>query len=347
MAATLRETLVAEFEAGRIDYAQGCRILPVDDRKVFFMESEPTPDPNRALVDMNESGIAAAAALAAESDVAIVAVGDMSGLFGSGTVGEGCDTDSLVLPGVQATLVDAVLATGTPTVVVLFAGRPYDLSEIEQRAAAILFAGFPGAEGAGAVARILSGKVNPSGKLTVTFPRSAGVQPMFYNNKILSGGLPRAEYYKAVFPFGHGLGYARFDYEDIAVSRRDWPIGARIEVACTVRNAGDVAGEEIVQLYVTDPVGSIVRPVIELKGFHRVRLAPGESRRVTFDLHSDMLSFTGEDMRPVVEPGEIIVKIGASSADIRLERKMTVVGPVTETAAEREFFTRSDDRPLG
>jgi hypothetical protein len=167
---------------------------------------------------------------------------------------------------------------------------------------------------------------------------------MFYNHKILSGGLPRAEYYKAVFPFGHGLGYARFDYADIAVSRRDWPIGERIEASCTVTNAGKIAGEEIVQLYITDPVGSIVRPVIELKGFRRVRLAPGESRRVTFDLHSDMLSFTGEDLRRIVEPGEIVLKIGASSADIRLEERVRVTGAVTETRPDRQMFTASSDR---
>jgi beta-glucosidase len=345
-AETLRDALSAEFGAGKIEYAQGCRILPVNDRKVFFMENEPTPDPSRLLVDPDTSGIAAAAALAEKSDVAIVAVGDMSGLFGSGTVGEGCDVDSLALPGVQTQLVDAVLATGTPTIVVLFAGRPYDMSEIEKRAAAILFAGFPGAEGAGAVARILSGKVNPSAKLTVTFPKSAGVQPMFYNHKILSGGLPRAEYYTTVFPFGHGLGYARFDYADIFVSRREWPIGERIEVSCTVTNVGKVAGEEIVQLYATDPVSSIVRPVIELKGFRRVRLAPSESRRVTFDLHSDMLSFTGENLRRIVEPGYIVLKIGASSADIRLEERVKLTGKTAYTRPDRQMVTGSHDRAL-
>jgi beta-glucosidase len=346
VATTLREALVAEFGAAQVEYAQGCRILPEADRKVYYVEAEPVPDPNRDLVDMDTSGIAAAAALAEKSDVAILAVGDMSGLFGSGTVGEGCDVDSLALPGVQPALVDALLATGTPTIVVLFAGRPYDMSEIEKRAAAILFAGFPGAEGAGAVARILSGKFNPSAKLTVTFPKSAGVQPMFYNHKVLSGGLPRAEYYKIVFPFGHGLSYTRFDYADISVSRREWPIGERIEIACTVTNIGTLVGAEIVQLYITDPVGSIVRPVIELKGFRRVRLSPGESRRVTFDLHSDMLSFTGEDMRRIVEPGEIVLKIGASSADIRLEQHVRLVGKVTETRPDRQMFTGSNDRPL-
>ena len=280
IADTLLDALAAEYGPDRIAYAPGCRILPVDDRKVYFVDGEPVADPNRPLVDMDRSGIAAAADLARASTVAIVAVGDMAGLFASGTVGEGCDVDTLTLPGVQAELVDAILDTGTPTIVVLFAGRPYDLSSIEKRARAVIFAGFPGEEGAGAVARALSGKLNPSGKLTVTFPASAGVEPMFYNHKILSGGLPRAEYFKAVFPFGHGLSYTTFAYADLSVDKTEWPIGTSLKVACTVKNTGAVAGEEVVQLYVTDTVASVVRPVIELKGFRRVSLAPGEARRV-------------------------------------------------------------------
>jgi len=347
VAATLRDALVAEYGTERIGYMQGCRILPADARRLFFVEGEPVPDPDRGLVDMDDSGIAAAAALAGESDIAILAVGDMAGIFATGTVGEGCDVASLDLPGMQAALVDAVLATGTPTIVVLFAGRPYDLTAIEPRASAILFAGFPGAEGAGAVARVISGKVNPSGKLTVTFPPGAGAEPMYYNHRLLSGGLPRAEYYKPVFAFGHGLGYAPFAYSDIAISRREWPIGERVEVSCTVTNTGAVGGEEVVQLYIADPVASVVRPVIELKGFRRVRLAPGESRRVSFDLHSDILSFTDENLHIVVEPGEIVFRIGASSADIRLEQRVMVVGSVTETSADRELFVKTDDRPIG
>jgi len=231
-------------------------------------------------------------------------------------------------------------------VVVLLAGRPYDLTDIANRAKAVIFAGFPGEEGAGAIARVLSGKVNPGGKLTVTFPPSAGSQPMFYNHKVLSGGLPRAEYYKAVFPFGHGQSYTSFAYSDLKLEKKEWPIGERLAVSCTVQNTGKVAGEEVVQLYVTDPVASIVRPVIELKGFRHVHLAPGESRQVTFDIHSDLLSFTGENLRRIVEPGEVAIKIGASSTDIRLEARIAMTGVTTATAADREMFTHTSEAPL-
>jgi len=335
----------AEFGAANVSYALGCKVLPDADRKVYFEAGEPTADPNKPLTDNDISGIPAAAELARRSDIAVVAVGDRAGLFASGTVGEGCDVDTLRLPGVQQELVEAVLATGTPTVVVLFAGRPYDLRDIAARAKAVIFAGFPGAEGAGAVARILSGKVNPSGKLTVTFPPSAGSGPMFYNHKPLSVGLPRAEYYVPVYSFGHGQSYTTFAYGDLALDKHDWPIGESLAVSCTVTNTGNVAGEEIVQLYVTDPVASVVRPVIELKGFHRVRLSPGEKRRVTFNLHSDLLSFTAEDFRRVVEPGRVVIRVGASSADIRLHAEVAMTGVTVITNPAREMFTASRDDP--
>ena len=148
-----------------------------------------------------------------------------------------------------------------------------------------------------------------------------------------------------MFPFGHGLSYTTFAYADLSVDKTEWPIGTSLKVACTVKNTGAVAGEEVVQLYATDTVASIVRPVIELKGFRRVSLAPGEARRVAFDLHSDMLSFTGEDLRRIVEPGEIVLKVGASSADIRLETRVRLTGPVTETADNRQMFTPATDSP--
>ncbi len=172
VAKTLKQELEAEFGASAVSYAQGCKVLPdTNQRTVYFENGEPMADPSRPLLDLSTAGIPAAVALAKQSDIAIVAVGDRAGLWATGTVGEGCDVDDLRLPGVQADLVEAVLATGTPTVVVLLAGRPYDLTDIANRAKAVIFAGFPGEEGAGAIARVLSGKVNPSGKLTVTFRR--------------------------------------------------------------------------------------------------------------------------------------------------------------------------------
>lgn len=347
VAKTLKAGMEAEFGAGNISYAQGCKVLPDTNQRTIYVEAgEPLADPNRPLLDLDKSGIPAAVALAKQSDVAVVAVGDRAGLFATGSVGEGCDVDDLRLPGVQADLVDAILATGTPTVVILLAGRPYDLTDIANRAKAVIFAGFPGEEGAGAIARVLSGKVNPSGKLTVTFPATAGSQPMFYNRKILSAGFPRAEYYNAVYPFGFGASYTTFAYADLKLDKHDWPIGSRLSVSCTVTNTGKVAGDEIVQLYVTDPVASIVRPIIELKGFHRVSLEPGESRRVTFDIHSDLMSFTGEDLRRVVEPGEVQIRVGASSADIRLEAKVQMTGVTAFTSPDREMVTHVRDETI-
>lgn len=344
VAKTLKQEMEAEFGAATVGYAQGCKVLPDENqRTVYFESGEPTADPSKPLLDLSTAGIPEAVALAKQSDVAVVAVGDRAGLWATGTVGEGCDVDDLRLPGVQADLVEAILATGTPTVVVLLAGRPYDLTDIANRAKAVIFAGFPGEEGAGAIARVLSGKVNPGGKLTVTFPATAGSQPMFYNRKILSAGLPRAEYYNAVYPFGYGGSYTTFAYTDLKLGQQDWPIGARLSVSCTLTNTGKIAGDEIVQLYVTDPVASIVRPIIELKGFRRVHLKPGESRRVGFELHSDLMSFTGEDLRRIVEPGEVQIKVGASSADIRLEARVRMTGVTTFTPPDREMFAGTSD----
>jgi beta-glucosidase len=347
VAETLKAAMEAEFGVTRVAYAQGCKVLPdTNQRTIFVEDGEPRPDPNVPLLDLDTSGIPAAVALARQSDVAVVAVGDRAGLFGTGTVGEGCDVDDLRLPGVQADLVEAILATGTPTVVVLLAGRPYDLRAIASRARAVIFAGFPGAEGGGAIARILSGKVNPSGRLSVTFPPSAGAGPMFYNRKILSGGLPQAEYYSAIWPFGFGLGYTAFGYSDLHLDRSEWPIGQRLAVSCTVTNTGKVAGDEVAQLYLRDMVSSIVRPVIELKGFRRVRLEPGESRRVTFDVHSDLMSFTGPDYRRIVEPGDVAIMVGASSADIRLTARVNMTGVTSVTPADREMVTHTSETPL-
>jgi hypothetical protein len=155
--------------------------------------------------------------------------------------------------------------------------------------------------------------------------------------------LPRAEYYWPVYPFGHGESYTSFAYGELALDKHDWPIGSNLAVSCSVTNTGKVAGDEIVQLYVTDPVASIVRPLIELKGFHRLHLAPGEKRRVTFTVPSDLMSFTGEDFRRIVEPGEVIVKVGASSADIRLEARVAMTGVMTVTGPDRVLFTETVD----
>lgn len=335
---TIRQKLEERLGSDRVDFAEGCRILTGAFRRVRHLIDGPTPDRSVEVIDDDQSNIPAAVRAAQDADVAILVVGDRAGHFQTGTVGEGSDVDSLALPGVQNALIDAVLATGTPTVVVVISGRPYQLQHIKDRAGAILQAWFPGQEGAAAIVDALLGNRNPGGKATVTFPGSAGAQPMFYNHKALSAGLPPLDHFEIVFPFGHGLSYTTFSYEDLRLSADTWPIGERIKVTCRIGNTGERAGDEVVQLYIRDSVASIARPNIELKGFKRISLEPGEFKRVTFDLHSDLLSFTGVRLERVVEPGEIDIAIGASSADIRLRQTIDVVGETTVLPEDREMF---------
>ena len=246
-------------------------------------------------------------------------VGDRPGLFGRGTSGEGCDAEDLSLPGIQDELVDALLETGTPLVLVVVSGRPYALGRYDGRLAAAVQAFLPGEEGGPALAGVLSGRVVPSGKLPVQIPRSAGGQPSTYLHPVLggnSGGVSSLDP-TPLFPFGHGRSYTTFGYSDFTVSADEVPTDGEVTVSCVVHNEGDRAGAEVVQLYLADPVAQVTRPVIELAGFARVVLEPDERTRVTFTLHADRTSFTGVDLQRIVEPGEIRVMVGASSEDIR------------------------------
>jgi beta-glucosidase-like glycosyl hydrolase len=279
--------------------------------------------------------IEAAVAAARDAEVCVLALGDRAGLFGRGTSGEGCDAETLDLPGRQAELAAAVLATGTPTVLVLLSGRPYALGALADRAAAVVQAFFPGEEGAGAVAGILSGRVEPSGRLPVSVPRTVGGQPGTY----LGARLGRPTQWSAVdptalFPFGHGLTWTEFSYSDLEVDPRAGTDGTAC-VSAVVRNTGERSGTEVVQLYLSDPIASVVRPVRWLAGWARVRLEPGESARVEFDVHADRTSFTGRDLRRIVEPGVIEVAVGSSSADTPLEGAFTLEGPTRVLGPDR------------
>jgi beta-glucosidase len=261
------------------------------------------------------SGFAEAVQAAAGCDVAVVVVGDQAGLFGRGTVGEGNDTESLELPGVQRALVEAVVATGTPVVMVLLTGRPYAigwaLEGTQPRPAAVLQAFFPGEGGGLAIADILTGAVNPSGRLPVSLPRSSGAQPYSYLQPILGGP---SEVTSAdptpLRPFGFGLGYTSFAYTDLVVDA-DVAAGGRFRAAVTVTNSGTVAGADVVQLYGHDVQATIVRPVAQLLGYARVDLAPGECRRVTFEVPTTRFAFTDRRMVRIVEPGEVEVWVAA------------------------------------
>ncbi|HSK34643.1 MAG TPA: glycoside hydrolase family 3 N-terminal domain-containing protein [Propionicimonas sp.] len=272
----------------------------------------------------DRSGFAAAVAAAAASDVAVVVVGDQAGLFGRGTVGEGNDTDTLALPGVQRELVEAVLATGTPVVLVLITGRPYAigwaLDGAHRRPAAVLQAFFPGEGGGLAIADIITGAVNPSGRLPVTLPRSGGAQPYSYLQPILGGPSEVTSTDPTPLrPFGFGLSYTTFTHTDLVVDDTVGS-GGTFSVAVTVTNSGPMAGADVVQVYGRDIVASVVRPVAQLLGYARVELAAGESRRVTFGVPTTRLAFSDRRRVRIVEPGSVEVWVashaGASAKEL-------------------------------
>ncbi|SEH02003.1 beta-glucosidase [Nonomuraea solani] len=292
--------------------------------------------------DGDRSGIAAAARLAAGSDVAILVLGDRSGLFGRGTSGEGCDVETLDLPGAQQELADAVLATGTPTVVVLMTGRAYAVPGLLANAAAVVQAYFPGEEGAGAIARVLSGAVNPSGRLPMSMPRATAGQPYSYLHPRLGAAGSVSNLDPApVLSFGHGLSYTRFSYADLTA---DETVAAGEPIRCSVvvRNDGDRAGAEVVQVYASDRIASVTRPLAQLVGYARVELEPGQSARAEFEVPARLLSFTGRDGRRVVEPGEVGLSVRRSVADVVDERTVLLTGPVhVFTGAEPRLTTVS------
>jgi beta-xylosidase len=302
---TVAEALRAEFPDSAVTVTAGCTI-------------------DGASIEGFDDAVAAAAA----ADVVIAVMGDRAGLFGRGTSGEGCDVESLVLPGVQQQLLDRLVETGVPVVLVLLTGRPYAVGSAVQNAAAIVQAFFPGEEGGPAVARVLSGAVNPSGRLPVSIPARPGAQPSTY----LASPLARASSVSnidpaAAFPFGHGLSYTTFEWDGLTV---DGPATLAVDGAAkaslTVTNTGDRAGVELVQLYLHDPVASVVRPVQKLVGYARVPLEAKASARVTFTVPADVTSFTGRDGRRIVEAGDLELRFGASSGDIRLSAGITLTG---------------------
>ncbi len=294
-------------------------------------ETEVLTAPGCAIADDSTEGFAEAVEATRRADVAVVAVGGKSGLAEDCTSGESVDRADLGLPGVQQALVEAVAGTGIPTVVVLINGRPLALPWIAEHVPAILEAWLPGEEGGNAIADVLFGDVAPGGKLPVSLPRSVGQVPVYYGHKP-SGGRSqwKGDYAdlssKPLFPFGHGLSYTRFEYANLELSASEVPPSGTIDIALDVTNAGDRGGEEVVQLYVHDVIGSVTRPVKQLAGFKRIALDPGETRRVAFHLDAGQLAFYDRDMEFVVEPGQIEVLVGSSSEDIRLEGSFEITG---------------------
>ena len=293
-------------------------------------------------LDGDTSGIEEAVDIARQADAVALVLGDRSGLTPECTMGETLDSSDLKLPGVQEDLAHAVFATGKPVVVVLVTGRPYALPALAEEASAILEAWLPGEEGGAAIADILFGDVNPGGKLPITFPRSAGQIPVYYNAK--PAGKSSHWYtdyvYEKVTPlysFGHGLSYTSFEFSDLSIGLKQVTAGESVEISLRVKNTGRVAGEEVVQLYTHDEFASIPRPVKELKGYRRISLEPGETRLIKFHLPVDQLAFHDLDLNLVLEAGTIKVMLGSSSEDIRLCGDFEIVGGTKIRVQDRVF----------
>ncbi len=297
-----------------------------------------------AIDDDDRSGFDAAVAAASAAEVAVLVVGDNAGLFGRGTVGEGCDRDDLELPGVQRQLVEAVIATGTPVVLVLMTGRPYAIAWATEKCAAVVQAFFPGEEGASAIAGVLSGRVNPSGRLPVSLPRSSGTQPYTYLHPKLGSGTDVTNLDpQPVAVFGHGLSYTTFSYEDFEVAPQVATHGA-MTASVTVTNTGERAGGHVVQLYARDLVGSVTRPLAQLVGFQRLFLEPGASATVAFEVPTTRVAFTGRTMIRMVEPGEMTLWVGDSSTRVA-EASLTLTGPAHPITTASRRLTTATVRP--
>ncbi len=295
-----------------------------------------------AVRSCDTSGFAAALAAAAAADIVVAVVGDEAGLFGRGTSGEGCDAIDLRLPGAQEDLLEALAGTGTPVVAVLVTGRPYALGAVAGRLAGTVQAFFPGEEGGRAIAGVLSGRIVPSGKLPVEMPaRPAALPSSYLRSRLASRHDGSSVDPSPLFAFGHGLSYTSFGYEDLSISPDRMATDGITEISCTVGNTGTRAGTEVVQLYLSDPVASVVRPVSWLAGFIRVPLEAGERRRITFRVHADRTAFCGRSGKRIVEPGEIGIGVGGASDHLPLRGSLTLHGPVRPVGPDRVLVTEA------
>jgi beta-glucosidase len=267
--------------------------------------------------DDSRANLDSAVALAKASDVAVVVAGIEEGEFR--------DRAGLALPGDQEELISRVAATGKPTIVVLVGGSAITMSRWIDDVAAVVHAWYPGQEGGHAVADVLLGDFNPGGRLPVTFPLHEGQLPLTYNHKPTGRGDDYVDMSgMALFPFGFGLSYTSFEYSGLSISPDSMVAGGRATITFRVKNTGARAGDEVPQMYVRDVLASVVRPIMELKGFTRIHLAPGEEREVRFQLSGADLRMLDENLRWITEPGVFRVLIGASSKDIRLRGELRV-----------------------
>jgi beta-xylosidase len=314
----------------------------VDALRAELPDVEVVHEPGCAVTGADRSGFTAAVDAARNADLCIALVGDRAGLFGQGTSGEGCDVEDLRLPGVQADLLDALLDAGTPVVVVVVSGRPYALGDVAGRVAGLIQAFMPGEAGGEAIAGVLSGRIPPGGKLPVQIPRHAGGQPYTYLQPPLgsaeSTGISSVDV-TPLFPFGHGSSYTTFEIDDLRVTATEVPTDGEFDVSVRVRNTGARAGDEVVQLYLHDLVAQIARPVRQLIGFARVPVEPGDAVDVRFRVHADRTSYTGRDLKRIVEPGDVEVLVGNSSANLPCRAKIRLIGSTRVVGHDRQLTT--------
>jgi beta-glucosidase len=298
----------------QISVARGCPLLEPGNAKGAFNLADYTPLKERP-AGTNE--IAAAVSLAQAADVVVLALGEPLDWSG-----ESASRTDLGLPGRQQQLFDAVAATGKPVVVVLFNGRPLALPRIQEKAAAILEAWFPGGQGADGVADVLFGQTDPAGRLTTTFPRNVGQVPFYYNH--YNTGRPGFGDYHGnyvdvpttpLYPFGFGLAYTTFDFGKVTLSTNSLPVNGKITVSAQIKNTGARAGTAVAELYLRALAASAgPRPVRELKGFQKILLSPGEARGVNFTLSAKELGYFDAQGHWLVEPGKYQLWIASDSA---------------------------------
>ena len=279
----------------------------------------------------NTEGFAEAIAIAKQADVVILSIGERADMSG-----EAKSRSNIHLPGVQEELVKAVQATGKPVVVLINAGRPLVFNWTADAIPAIAYTWWLGSEAGNAIADVLFGDYNPSGKLPMTFPRDEGQIPVYYNHFNTGRPAPNETAFNYVsaytdlknspiFSFGHGLSYTTFEYSDLRLSKNKIKNTEAITVTLNVKNAGKVLGEEVVQLYLRDKVGSVVRPIIELKDFQKIQLNAGETKNIQFIIDKEKLSFYNAALQWITEPGDFEVMMGSSSSDIRLRTSFELI----------------------
>lgn len=325
-AVSLREELSSRFQ---VNYAKGCSIMG--------SETE---------------GFDQAIKAAEQSDVVILTLGGNCGWVNA-TGGEGIDRSSLELPGVQQQLLEKVAETGKPIVLILYGPGCFSVSWAAEHVDAVLEAWMPGPAAGKNVADILDGTMNPEGKLPVTVPRSVGQIPLYYNHKMGSGyyvgasetGILRGGYVNEpatpLFPFGFGLSYTSFRISDLSVAGTEVPVDGTVAVSCKVTNTGERAGSEVVQLYTHFMDAHVTRPVRSLSGFRKVYLEPGETKEVEFLLETRLLGYYNEEMRFVVEPGELEIMVGTSSVDLPCKTSVKLTGKAVDVMGRRVYETKT------